>query len=139
MNENKMMSYEMYEELKNSIVKTIKTEIANAKLTNTMPNDLSQQIEQAVLSGLAQYRTTLEWSITTNVEQQSVVLAEVRNLRKAVSAIEIPKELPPHWYNHHYLLGSDSKTLTVFFCNLFGDNWVYVNRSMGCSTTKFAA
>ncbi len=49
MNENKMMSYEMYEELKSSIVKTIKTEIANAKLTNTMPNDLSQQIEQAVL------------------------------------------------------------------------------------------
>ena len=68
MNENKMMSYEMYEELKSSIVKTIKTEIANAKLTNTMPNDLSQQIEQAVLSGFAQCRTTLEGineSITT--------------------------------------------------------------------------
>ena len=42
MNENKMLSYGMYEELKSSIVKTIKTEIANAKLTNTMPNDLSQ-------------------------------------------------------------------------------------------------
>lgn len=36
-------------------------------------------------------------------------------MRKAVSAIEIPKELPPRWYNHHYILGSDSKTLTVFF------------------------
>lgn len=115
MNENKMMSYEMYEELKSSIVKTIKTEIANAKLTNTMPNNLSQQIEQAVLSGLAQYRTTLEWTITTTFEQQSAVLAEVRNLRKAVSEIEIPKELPPRWYNHRYILGSDSKTLTVFF------------------------
>lgn len=115
MNENKMMSYEMYEELKSSIVKTIKTEIANAKLTNTMPNDLSQQIEQAVLSELAQYRTTLEWTITTTFEQQSAVLAEVRNLRKAVSAFEIPKESPPRWYNHRYILGSDSKTLTVFF------------------------
>ena len=118
MNENKMMSYEMYEELKSSIVKTIKTEIANAKLTNTMPNDLSQQIEQAVLSGFAQCRTTLEGineSITTTAERQSEVLVEVKNLRDAVSAIEIPKELPPRWYNHRYILGSDSKTLTVFF------------------------
>ena len=115
MNEDNMMSYEMYEKLKSSIVKAIKTEIANAKLTNTMPNDLSQQIEQAVLSELAQYRTTLEWTITTTFEQQSAVLAEVRNLRKAVSAIEIPKESPPRWYNHRYMLGSDSKTLTVFF------------------------
>ena len=80
-----------------------------------MPNDLSQQIEQAVLSGLAQCRTTLEGPITTTIEQQSAVLAGVRNLHEAVSAIEIPKELPPRWYNHRYILGSDSKTLTVFF------------------------
>lgn len=115
MNEDNMMSYEMYEELKSSIVKAINTEIANAKLTNTMPNDLSLQIEQAVLSVLAQYRTTLEGAITTTIEQQSAVLAEMRNLREAVSAIEIPKELPPRWHNHRHILGSDSKTLTVFF------------------------
>lgn len=115
MSENKMMSYEMYEELKSAIVKTIKTEIINAKLTNTMLNDFSLQIEQAVLSGLAQYRTTLEGAITTTIEQQSAVLAEMRNLREAVSAIEIPKELPPRWHNHRHIFGSDSKTLTVFF------------------------
>ena len=115
MSENKMMSYEMYEELKSAIVKTIKTEIINAKLTNTMLNDFSLQIEQAVLSGLAQYRTTLEGAITATIEQQSAVLAEMRNLREAVSAIEIPKELPPRWHNHRHILGSDSKTLTVFF------------------------
>ena len=80
-----------------------------------MPNDLSLQIEQAVLSGLAQYRTTLEGAITTTIEQQSAVLVEMRNLRKAVSAIEIPKELPPRWHNHRHILGSDSKTFTVFF------------------------
>ena len=110
-----MMSYEMYEGLKNSITKTIKAEVANAKTASTMPINLSQQIEQAVLSGFAQCRTTLEWTIMTTFEQQSAVLAEVRNLRKAVSAIEIPKESPPRWYNHRYILGSDSKTLTVFF------------------------
>ena len=115
MNDNKMMSYEMYEELKSSIVKTIKTEIANVKPTTMPPNNLPQQIEQVVLSGLAQYRTTLEGAITTTIEQQSAVLAEMRNLREAVSAIEIPKELPPRWHNHRHILGSDSKTLTVFF------------------------
>lgn len=118
MNENKMMSYEMYEELKNSITKTIKAEVANAKTASTMPTNLSQQIEQAVLNGFAQYGTTLDGineSITITAERQSKVLAEVKNLRDVVSAIEIPKELPPRWHNHRHILGSDSKTLTVFF------------------------
>ena len=118
MNENKMMSYEMYEELKNSITKTIKAEVANAKTASTKPTNLSQQIEQAVLSGFAQCRTTLEGineSITTTAERQSEVLAEIKNLCDAVSEIEIPKELSPRWHNHRHILGSDSKTLTVFF------------------------
>ena len=122
MNENKMMSYEMYEELKNSITRTIKAEVANAKTASTMPINLSQQIEQAVLSGFAQCRTTLEGineSITTTAERQSEVLVEVKNLRDAVSAIEIPKELPPRWHNHRHILASDSKTLTVFFVTCF--------------------
>lgn len=70
------------------------------------------------MRGLAQCGTTLDGineSTTTTAERQSKVLAEVKNLRDAVSAIEIPKELPPRWYNHRYILGSDSKTLTVFF------------------------
>lgn len=118
MNENKMMSYEMYEELKNSITKTIKAEVANAKTASTMPTNLSQQIEQAVLNGFAQYGATLDGineSITITAERQSEVWVEVKNLRDAVSVIEIPKELPPRWHNHRHILGSDSKTLTVFF------------------------
>ena len=70
------------------------------------------------MSGFAQCRTTLEGineSITTTAERQSEVLAEVKNLCDAVSEIEIPKELSPRWHNHRHILGSDSKTLTVFF------------------------
>ena len=122
MNENKMMTYEMYEELKNSITKTIKAVVANAKTASTMPTNLSQQIEQAVSSRLAQYGTTLDGineSIMTTAERQSEVWAEVKNLRDAVSAIEIPKELPPRWHNHRHILGSDSKTLTIFFVTCF--------------------
>ena len=115
MNDNKMMSYEMYEELKSSIVKTIKTEIANVKPTTMPPNNLPQQIEQVVINGLAQYGVTLEGISESFTAKQTEVLSEVRNLQETVSAIEIPKELPPRWYNHRYILGSDSKTLTVFF------------------------
>ena len=49
-----MMSYEMYEELKSSILKIIKTEIANVKPTAAPPSNLLQQIEQVVTNGLAQ-------------------------------------------------------------------------------------
>lgn len=95
MNENKMMSYEMYEELKNSIVKTIKAEIANVKPATIPPNNLPQQIEQAVSNGLAQYGTTLEGISKSFTAKQTEVLSEVKNLQETVSAIEIPKELPP--------------------------------------------
>ncbi len=71
MNENKMMSYEMYEELKSSIMKTIKTEIANARPTTTLPNNLSQQIEQAVTNGLAHCGTTLE-GISESIAKKTV-------------------------------------------------------------------
>ena len=115
MNENKMMSYEMYEELKSSILKTIKTEIANVKPATMPPNNLPQQIEQVVINGLAQYGVTLEGISESYTAKQTEVLSEVRNLQEMVSAIEIPKELPPRWHNHRHILGSDSKTFTVFF------------------------
>ena len=71
-----------------------------------------------MLSGHAQCGAILDrinTSIATTAEQQSAMLVEVRNLREVVSTIETSKELPPRWYNHRYILGSDSKTLTVFF------------------------
>lgn len=95
MNENKMMSYEMYEELKSSILKIIKTEIANVKPTAAPPSNLLQQIEQVVTNGLAQYETTLGGISESFTAKQTEVLGVVKNLQKAVSAIELPKELPP--------------------------------------------
>ena len=85
----------MYEEFKSSIMKTIKTEISNVRPTPTLPNNLPQQIEQAVTNGLAQYGATMEGISESFTAKQTEVLSEVKNLREAVSAIEIPKELPP--------------------------------------------
>lgn len=104
----------MYEELKSSIMKTIKTEIANVRPTPTLPN-LPQQIEQAVTNGLAQYGATLEGISESFTAKQTEVLSEVKNLREAVSAIEIPKELPPRLHNHRYIIGSESKSIIIFF------------------------
>ena len=115
MNENKMMSYEMYEELKSSILKTIKTEIANVKPVTIPPNNLPQQIEQAVTNVLAQYGTTLGEISESFTTKQTEVLNEVKNLHNAVSAIEIPKELPPRLHNHRHIIGSESKSIIIFF------------------------
>ena len=46
MNENKMMSYEMYEELKSSILKIIKTEIANVKPTAAPPIGRGEELTE---------------------------------------------------------------------------------------------
>ena len=115
MNENKMMSYEMYEELKSSILKTIKTEIANVKPATMPPNNLPQQIEQAVSNGLAQYGTTLDGISESFTAKQTEVLSGVKSLQETVSAIEIPKELPPRRHNHRHIIGSEAKSIIIFF------------------------
>ena len=115
MNENKMMSYEMYEELKSSILKIIKTEIANVKPTAAPPSNLLQQIEQVVTNGLAQYETTLGGISESFTAKQTEVLGVVKNLQMAVSAIEIPKELPPRLHLHRHIIGSESRSIIIFF------------------------
>ena len=47
MKEDNMMSYEMYEDFKETMVKTIKAELS-AKHNQSSDNDLPQQIEQIV-------------------------------------------------------------------------------------------
>ena len=115
MNENKMMSYEMYEELTSSILKIIKTEIANVKPTAAPPSNLLQQIEQVVTNGLAQYETTLGGISESFTAKQTEVLGVVKNLQMAVSAIEIPKELPPRLHLHRHIIGSESRSIIIFF------------------------
>ena len=54
MKENNMMSYEMYEDFKETMVKTIKTELAAKTANNNQSsdNDLSQRLEQIVYTCL---------------------------------------------------------------------------------------
>ena len=58
MKENDMMSYEMYEDFKEMMVKTIKTELST-KNNQPTDTDLPQRIEQIVRAEQERYRTIL--------------------------------------------------------------------------------
>ena len=86
MKENNMMSYEMYEDFKETIVKTIKTELS-AKNSQPCGNDLPQLIRESI----TQLTRRLE-----NIEQSNIkTQAGIDNLQASVESIEIPAELPP--------------------------------------------
>ena len=111
MKEDNMMSYEMYEDFKETMVKTIKTELS-AKHNQTTDTDLPQRIEQIVHSEQEQHRAIiaqlaerLESIERSNIKTQ----AGIDSLHAAVEAIEIPAELPPRIVHHRISLAIESK------------------------------
>lgn len=111
MKENDMMSYEMYEDFKETMVKTIKTELSakNNQSTNT---DLSQRIAQIVHSEQERHRTIitqLAGRLDSIERSNAKTLTGMENLQTAVEAIEIPAELPPRIVQHRISLAIESK------------------------------
>ena len=111
MKEDNMMSYEMYEDFKETMVKTIKAELS-AKHNQSSDNDLPQQIEQIVHAEQERHRTIitqlagrLESIERSNIKAQ----AGIDNLRAAVESIEIPAELPPRIVRHSISIAIESK------------------------------
>ena len=114
MKENNMMSYEMYEDFKETMVKTIKTELAAKTANNNQSsdNDLSQRLEQIVYTEqerhqaiIIQLAGRLESIEQSNTKTQN----GIDNLQAAVKAIEIPAELPPRIVQHRISLAIESK------------------------------
>lgn len=102
-----MMSYEMYEDFKETMVKTIKTELSTT--TNT---DLLQRVEQIVRAEQEQHRTIITQLAgrLENIEQNNIkTQADVDNLQTAVESIEIPAELPSRIVQHRISLAIESK------------------------------
>lgn len=111
MKENDMMSYEMYEDFKETMVKTIKTELS-AKNNQSGDNDLPQRIEQIIhyeqegqRAIITQLTGRLESIERSNIKAQG----GINNLQAAVEAIEIPAELPPRIVQHRISLAIESK------------------------------
>lgn len=131
MKENNMMSYEMYEDFKEAMVKIIKTELS-AKNNQLTGNDLPQRIEQIVRSEQERHRTIitqlagrLESIEQSNAKTQS----DIDNLQSSVDTIEIPAELPPRIVQHRISLAIESQgvfwaitsmmTTIVLLCTMF--------------------
>lgn len=119
MKEDNMMSYEMYEDFKEMMVKTIKTELS-AKNNQSTDTDLPQRIEQIIRAEQERHRAIitqlagrLESIEQSNIKSQ----AGIDNLQAAVDAIEIPAELPPRITQHRVVFSSESPfvlSLVVF-------------------------
>ena len=100
MKENNMMSYEMYEDFKETMVKTIKTELS-ARNSQSCGNDLPQLIREAI----TQLTERLE-----SIEQSNIkVQVGIDSLQASVESIEIPVELPPRIVQHKISLAIESK------------------------------
>lgn len=114
MKENDMMSYEMYEDFKETMVKAIKTELSARTANNNQSgdNDLPQRIEQIVHSEQEQHRAIIT-QITRRLEslKQSNIKAQagIDSLQASVESIEIPAELPPRIVQHRISLTIESK------------------------------
>lgn len=114
MKENDMMSYEMYEDFKDTMVKTIKTELSARTANNNQlgDNDLLQRIEQIVHSEQKRQRAIITQLTERleNIEQSNIkTQAGMDNLQAAVESIEIPAELPPKIVQHRISLTIESK------------------------------
>jgi len=100
MKENNMMSYEMYEDFKETMVKTIKTELS-ARNSQSCGNDLPQLIREAITK-LTERLESIEQS---NIKAQM----GIDSLQASVGSIEIPAELPPRIVQHRISLAIESK------------------------------
>ena len=110
MKENSMMSYEMYEDFKETMVKTIKAELL-AKNSQSTDTDLPQRIEQIICAEQEQRTIIIQLAERLeSIEQNNIkTKAGIDNLQTSVESIEIPAELPPRIVQHRISLAIESK------------------------------
>ncbi len=121
MKENNMMSYEMYEDFKETMVKTIKTELST-KNNQPTDNDLPQRLEQIVRSEQERHRaiiTQLAGRLERIEQSSAKTQNSIDNLQASVDAIEIPVELPPRITQHRVVFSSESPFVLSLVLFLF--------------------
>ena len=121
MKENDIMSYEMYEDFKETMAKTIKTELS-AKNNQPADTDLPQQIEQIVRAEQERHQTIITQLAgrLESIEQSNIkTQARIDSLQSAVDAIEIPAELPPRITQYRVVFSSESPLVLSLVLFLF--------------------
>ena len=117
------MSYEMYEDFKETMVKTIKTELAAKTANNNQSsdNDLSQRLEQIVYTEQEHQAIIIQLAGRLESIEQNYTKTQtgIDNLQASVEAIKIPAELPPRIIRHRVIFSSESPFVIYLVLFLF--------------------
>lgn len=136
MKENNLeLSFEMYEELKETLIKTLRTELAEARSqpTATTDTDAIKQLQIRILQ-LEQAQTRVSeaqqerghrieqrlQAISERQEQISEDLGvQISEIDEKVAEMEIPEELPPRMVQHRFALSLDATRNFWLFMSMF--------------------
>ena len=136
MKENTLeLSFEMYEELKETLIKTLRTELAEVRSqpTATIDTDAIKQMQIRILQ-LEQTQTRINeaqqeqghrieqrlQAISERQEQISEDLgAQISEMEEKVAEMEIPEELPPRMVQYRFSLSLDATRNCWLFMSLF--------------------
>ena len=108
MKENTLeLSFEMYEELKETLIKTLRTELAEARSQSAAPVD-TDAIKQ------------LLQTISEQQEQISKDIgAQISEMEEKVAKMKIPEELPPRMVQHRFSVSLDATHNFWLFMSMF--------------------
>ncbi len=136
MKENTLeLSFEMYEELKETLIKTLRTELAEARLQSmaAIDTDAIKQLQIRILQ-LEQTQTKtheaqrerglrIEQRLQAISERQEQIRedlgTQISEMEEKVAEIEIPKELPPRMVQHRFALSLDATRNFWLFMSMF--------------------
>ena len=136
MKENTLeLSFEMYEELKETLIKTLRTELAEARSQSaaSIDTDAIKQLQIRILQ-LEQTQTRISevqqerglrieqrlQAISERQEQISEDLgAQISGIDEKVAELEIPEELPPRMVQHRFALSLDAMRNFWLFMSMF--------------------
>ena len=108
MKENTLeLSFEMNEELKETLIKTLRTELAEARSQPTalVDTDAIKQLLQTISERQEQIREDLG--------------AQISEIDEKVAGMEIPEELPPRMVQHHFSVSLDATRNFWLFMSMF--------------------
>ena len=108
MKENTLeLSFEMYEELKETLIKTLRTELAEARSQPAAPVDTD---------AIKQLLQTISERQEQSCEDLGVQISEID---EKVAELEIPEELPPRMVQHRFSFSLDATRNFWLFMSMF--------------------
>ena len=136
MKENTLeLSFEMYEELKETLIKTLRSALAEARLQSaaSIDTDAIKQLQIRILQlEQAQIKTheaqqerghRIEQRLQAISERQEQICedlgAQISEMEEKVAGMEIPEKLPPRMVQHRFSFSLDATRNFWLFMSMF--------------------